>query len=222
MVGFLLWLVRCTFPKMLYAVNQLAAHCNSFDSTHTTAVRRCMQYAKGRKSQCLTLRRSSGPLQLMAFCDADFMGEPEGDELACRSLSGLVVHFQGAGFIYGQSSPQSTLSRSTAEAEYRSGGTGCQVVMGLRNQMEELGLAQVAPTTIWGDNEACIKMTLSEFCSTNMRHIKSDHHYIRQCVRKKAVVMQYCPTAKMVADIMTKALAKKQFETLSIILHHQL
>jgi hypothetical protein len=94
--------------------------------------------------------------------------------------------------------------------------------MGLHNQMEELGLPQSAATGIYGDNEACIKMTKNVVCSSSLRHIRNDHHFIRQCVRNAEVTMLPCATENMVADIGTKALPKALFQKHNDTLHHKL
>jgi hypothetical protein len=220
-VGALLWLARCTFPEMLYAVNQLGAHTHHFGSVHVTAVKRCFQYTKGKKAQAIVLRK--GPtLELRAYADSDYCGEPEGDDNAMKSLTSIIVYLVGVGYIAAQSSLQTTVSRSTAESEYRCAGACCQTIMGLRNQMEELGLAQIAPTGIYGDNEACIKMTKNVVCSSSLRHIRNDHHYIRQCVRNGDVVMLPCKTEDMLADIGTKALPKTLFISHNGNIHNNL
>jgi hypothetical protein len=220
-VGALLWLARCTFPEMLYSVNQLGAHTHRFNTVHVTAAKRCLQYAKGKKTQAIVLRK--GPtLELCAYADSDYCGEPEGDDNAMKSITSIVIYFIGVGFIFAQSSLQTTVSRSTAESEYRCAGACCQVIMGLRNQMEELGLSQATATGIHGDNEACIKMTKNVVCSSSLRHIRNDHHFIRQCVRNNEVVMLPCTTENMVADIGTKALPKALFLKHNETLHYKL
>ncbi len=127
------------------------------------------------------LHRGEG-IELVCYSDSDYCGEPELSDKPMKSLSGLVVGLKGIGFLYAQSSLQTTVSRSTAEAEYRAGGTACQVVLGIRNQLEELGFKQEWPTTIWGDNEACVKMFKSAVSGSALRHIKLDHHFVRDHV----------------------------------------
>jgi len=41
-----------------------------------------------------------GTLHLKAYCDADFAGEPEGNDKPMRSTSGLVVYMHGVGPLY--------------------------------------------------------------------------------------------------------------------------
>ena len=134
------------------------------------------------------------------------------------TLTGIVLYLKGIGQIYSQSSIQKTISRSTSEAEYRAAGSTCTIVSAHRNLLEEIGMAQASPTTVWEDNQACIAMTKSVLCGSKTRHIKLDHHYIRQQVKEGEVELKYCPTSDMVADILTKALDRQRFEKLRGIL----
>jgi hypothetical protein len=209
-VGHLLWLARTTKPEILYAVNQCAAHCAAPDHTHVTAIKRILRYCKGTIDEALVLRRGD-KVELTCFTDSDFAGEPELSDKPMRSLSGLIVGLSGIGFLYAQSSLQTTVSRSTAEAEYRAGGSACQVIVSIRNQLEELGFKQEQPTIIQGDNEACIKMFKSEVSGSALKHIKIDHHFVRAHVKEGEIKLVHVPTQDMVADIMTKALPKGPF-----------
>ena len=94
--------------------------------------------------------------------------------------------------------------------------------MGLRNHLEELGFKQDWPTMLYGDSEACIKMTKSAVSNSNLRHIKNDRHFIRQCVREQEIIMLYCRTKDMLADLETKALPRQQFEEQNDRLHNHL
>ena len=47
------------------------------------------------------------------------------------------------------------------------------------------------------------------------KHIDIRYHFVRQCVRNGDIALQYCPTDRMVADILTKALPKAKFVPLA-------
>jgi hypothetical protein len=217
-VGTLLWLARCSRPDIFFAVNQLASHSSCFNTEHVQAVKHCVRYLKGTRHLRLRLRSGAPALILRAYADADFAGEPQENDLGMHSLSGCLIYIAGTGPVFWQSKLQSTISRSTAEAEYRSTGSAAQHIASYRNILEEIGFKQSSPTVLLEDNQACIAMTSSLLCSSKARHIKLDHHYIREQVENGEIVLEYCQTADMVADIFTKALPKPQFEKLRDIL----
>jgi hypothetical protein len=76
-VGKLLWLARSSRPDILYAVNQVGAHCNNPNASHVNATKRIFRYLQGTKSLGIVFRRSGNRIQLEAFFDAVYAGEPE-------------------------------------------------------------------------------------------------------------------------------------------------
>jgi hypothetical protein len=211
LLGDLLWISRTCFPEITYAVNQCSPHLKNYNTHHITAAKHVLRYLKGVKSQCLTMHRQDS-LILGAYSDSDFANEPQTNASPMRSLSGMAIYFAGVGVIAWASKLQDTISHSTGEAEYRACGLTGRHVEYFRYMLEFLGLSQETPTIIYEDNAACIEMVKTVLCSSRTRHIHRDHHYIRELVlQSKTVVVKYCPTNEMVADIFTKALSRHQF-----------
>jgi hypothetical protein len=210
-VGKLLWLARTSRPDILYAVNQVGAHCNNPNSTHVIAVKKIFRYLQGTKSLGVTFRRGDFGITLEAYSDADYAGEPEENDFPMRSITGMVAMLKGIGPIGFTSSLQPTISRSTAEAEYKAIGVVGQWCSGVRQLLIELGFVQVEPTLIYGDNQACLVMAKSKLSGSKTRHIKLNHHYIRELVNDGEIKVEYCSTTDMLADIMTKALPTQTF-----------
>ena len=214
-VGSLLWLARATRPDILYAVCQCAAHCTNFASEHVVAVKRIFRYLRGTSSLPLIMRRPEGPIRsprIVAYADADFAGEPEGSDFAMRSTTGIVIGLDSVGVITCVSSLQQTISRSTAESEYRAHGDCAQRVLSLRNILDDIGLTQEVASLQLCDNQAAIVMAANSISGAKTRHIKLDHHFIRQVIRDGQIELRYCPTALMAADIQTKALVRETFK----------
>ena len=117
---------------------------------------------------------------------------------------------------------QTTIAGSTAEAEYKAVGMVAKGVIGQRQLLAELGLDQVAPTTIYEDNQACIVMAKAKFSGSKTRHIKLNHHIIREYIKDQDVMLTYCSTEDMIADIFTKALVPITFLKLRNILLNKL
>jgi hypothetical protein len=87
-----------------------------------------------------------------AFVDADFAG--------CRdtrkSTTGFLVRL-GGGIIAWNSSRQSCVTRSTAEAEFVAAHSLCRKLAEVRDELSELGFPLDRPTQVWENNMACIK-----------------------------------------------------------------
>ena len=217
LVGNLLWLARTTRPDILYAVNQLCAHVLSYGEAHIIAAKRVLRYLKGTRDLPLRLTRQSH-FTLEVYADADFAGEPEENEQAMKSLSGMVVYIKGVGPIYSQSKLQSTISTSTSEAELKSVGAATQFILPLRQLLEEIGFKYEVPTAIYNDNASCIASLHSQLSGSKLRHVKVNFHFVKEKIKSKDITVNYLTTEEMLADIMTKALHAPRFLKLRDIL----
>ena len=220
-VGILRWFSRTTHPQILYAVNQCAQHNVSPNNTHITAAKRIFRYLQGTKSKGLIFRRGDGTLTLKAFCDADFGGEPEGNDQPMRSTTGLLVYLHGVGPLYWKSQLQTVTATSTKESEYYSAGACARVLVGFRQLCHALGFSQDS-SEIQSDNQPALYSLKTRLSHSKSRHIKIQFHYVKDLIRDEEVHFKYCPTEDMVADLFTKALPASHFERLTGILYDQL
>jgi hypothetical protein len=71
---------------------------------------------------------------------------------------------------------------------------------------------QVLDTTmIHCDNQSCIKLSENPVFHDRSKHIEIRYHFIRDCMQKGSVKLQYVPTGEQIADILTKPLVKGKF-----------
>ena len=89
-----------------------------------------------------------------------------------------------------------------------------QEVMWLRRLMEELGAKQVAPTTVYEDNDGCIALSKNPRNKGRTKHIAIKWHYVRDCVKSKDMDLIAIDTGKNLADILTKSVARIVFQRL--------
>ena len=59
---------------------------------------------------------------------------------------------------------------------------------------------------IYCDNQSCINLTENPVFHDRSKHIEIMYHFIRDCVQKGVVKLEYIPTDEQVADILTKSL----------------
>ena len=71
---------------------------------------------------------------------------------------------------------------------------------------------QKHPITVFEDNQSCISLAKNPTFHARTKHIDIRHHFVREAVENELIELVYCPTEEMIADILTKPLAKAQFE----------
>nr|AAT85012.1 putative reverse transcriptase [Oryza sativa Japonica Group]ABF96664.1 retrotransposon protein, putative, unclassified [Oryza sativa Japonica Group] len=106
-----------TRPDIAYAVQQVYLHMHDPRELHLAALKRILRYVHGTLDYSLHFH-CSPTVDLVAYSDADWAGCPD----TRRSTSGYTV-FLGDNFISWSSKRQNTVSRSSAEVEYRAVAT---------------------------------------------------------------------------------------------------
>ena len=61
---------------------------------------------------------------------------------------------------------------------------------------------------IYEGNQRAIALTNNLEHHAQTKHIDVQYHFVRDSVENERVRLEYCPTAKMIADVFTKPLAR--------------
>ena len=64
------------------------------------------------------------------------------------------------------------------------------------------------------DNQGAIAIGRNPIIHTRTKHIDIRYHYVREALQEKIITLRYCPTDKMLADLLTKGLPRGKFKTL--------
>ena len=67
---------------------------------------------------------------------------------------------------------------------------------------------------IYEDNQSAIAIAKNPQFHGRVKHINIKYHFIRERVNNKEIVLKYCRTDDMIADILTKGLGKIKFQKL--------
>lgn len=163
---------------------------------------------KGSPGQGIFLRADS-PLQLYAFCDADWAACPT----TRRSLTAYFVQL-GTSPISWKTKKQPTVARSSAEAEYRAMAmTTCELTW-LKSFLSSLGVFHTKPMRLYCDNQAALHIASNPVFHERTKHIEIDCHYVREQLLAGNIKTSYLPSSEQPADILTKALGHHQFHVL--------
>jgi hypothetical protein len=133
-------------PDIAYAVQQVCLYMHDPREPHLNAVKRILRYLRGTIDYGLQLHRSS-PTSLAADTDADWASCPN----TRNSTSGYGV-FLGDNLVSWSSKCQQTVSRSSAEAEYRGVANAVAEACWLRQLLSELHHPLHRATVVYCDN----------------------------------------------------------------------
>jgi hypothetical protein len=135
--------------------------------------------------------------------------------LSLPRSQGCRLVMMNAGVVSFTSKRHTTTDDSTAAAELTEQHLCVCDVEGLRNLMEKIGLTQTEPTIIYQDNQAAIQIANNRGAlAKKTRAMEMRTLTVRNKVEDMKVIPIYCETARMLADIGTKALDPAQFEVL--------
>ena len=85
--------------------------------------------------------------------------------------------------------------------------------MHLKGIFTGLGLPElVNPITVWGDNSGAIGLSYDPYDHEATKHIKIAWHYVRELVADGDIITSKVASEDNPADVLTKALARPQFE----------
>ncbi|CAM8994349.1 unnamed protein product [Rhodiola kirilowii] len=206
MIGSLLYLTASR-PDIMFSVCQCARFQADPRESHVKAVKRILRYLKGTEKLVLWYPRVKS-LRLEGFTDADFAG----DKTDRKSTSGMA-QFLGSCLVSWGSKKQNSVALSTAEAEYIAAAACCAQVLWLRNQLSDFNL-HFDQVPIFCDNTSAISIAKNHVQHGKSKHIEIKHHFLRDCVEKELVTINFCRSEDQVADIFTKSLHKDAFEKL--------
>ncbi|GKV20452.1 hypothetical protein SLEP1_g30576 [Rubroshorea leprosula] len=198
LVGRLLYLTM-TRPDIAYVVQVVSQFVVDPRRLHLTAVLRIIRYLHGTISRGLFF--SSHPcMQLQAYADADWAGCPD----TRRSTTSWCV-FLGDSLISWKCKKQKTVSKSTAEVEYRAMSSACSELTWLRGFLQTLTFP-TPPSPLYADNMSAIRIASNHVFHERTKHIEVDCHFIRNMYLAGAITLPYIASEHQIADIFTEAM----------------
>ncbi|GJY93630.1 ribonuclease H-like domain-containing protein [Tanacetum coccineum] len=197
-----------TFTRLdiSYTVQQVCLYMHDPREPHFSALKRILRYVRGTLNYDLQLF-SSFTTDLVAYSDTDWAGCPT----TRRSTSGYCV-FLGNNLLSWSSKRQPTLSRSSAEAEYRGVANAVAETCWLRNLLRELHTPLSSVTLVYCDNISVVYLSCNPVQHQRTKHIEIDIHFVRDLVAAGELRVLHVPSRYQYADIFTKGLPSALFE----------
>ena len=89
-----------------------------------------------------------------------------------------------------------------------------QEAIWLKRLVTDLGFKMTKPIAIFEDNNGAIELSKNAKYHSRTKHIDISFHFVRERVESQEISVIYCPSSDMVADLLTKGLARVQFQKL--------
>ncbi|RVW56043.1 Retrovirus-related Pol polyprotein from transposon TNT 1-94 [Vitis vinifera] len=207
LVGKLIYLSH-TRPDIGFSVSVVSQFMNNPTEKHMTAVIRILRYLKMTPGKGLFFQRTTNK-EIEIFSDADWAGSVTDR----RSTSGYCS-FVWRNLVTWRSKKQSVVARSSAEVEFRAMAQGICEGIWLNRLLEELRVPLKHPMVLYCDNQAAINIAKNPVHHDRTKHVEIDRHFIKEKIEEGVFKVSYTPTNCQTADILTKALARVNFEDL--------
>ena len=148
--------------------------------------------------------------RLIAFGDASFaIGELK------QSVSGFTIFLNGVPLMWG-SLKQTIVVDSSCSAEFVAASIVTKQILNAENMIAFFGFTCPKPYRLYTDSMACLHIATNPAKLGNVRHLHIRYHLVRCVVSFGDVVMFFCVTEAMIADLFTKIVSGIQDTRLSV------
>jgi hypothetical protein len=190
------------WPYISFGVNSLSQFMVDPRRVHWIAAKHVLRYLRGTVEYGL-LYECSGGVRLAGFTNVDWVGCAEDR----KSTLGCCFSI-GSGIISWFNRKQRLVALSFAEVEYMAASLEACEALWLRKLLLGLFGEELHATVIHCDNQSCIRLSENPVFHDRSKHIDIRYHFIRDCVQRGAMRLDYIQTDEQMVDIFTKALRR--------------
>ena len=118
------------------------------------------------------------------------------------------------------SKKQTSVARSSCEAEIVAYGECIKQLQWLRNFLQEITISYTKqsnsnPIKLFCDNSSSVIIGHKDLADSKTKHIAVNYNYVKLLITQKIIDIQWIPSKYQLADVLTKPLARIKFELLT-------
>ena len=223
-LGALLFIANTVRPDLSYAMSQLGRFAANPGRMAWKQMKHVMRYLSATKHWVLRygVKMEGVPMApLVGYCDAAWASDVKDR----KSHTGYLFMSYG-GPVQWRSTRQKCLALSSCESELVAASECAKELVWLNRVMRQdfghkkLGLPMRDMTMagfrgkdmicVYEDNTGVIALSRNRgVLMRRSKHIELKHFYCRDLVQQGVMILSYCPTQDMLADLLTKAVGPK-------------
>ncbi|GJZ21642.1 ribonuclease H-like domain, reverse transcriptase, RNA-dependent DNA polymerase [Tanacetum coccineum] len=205
-IGCLRYLLH-TRPDLSYSVGLLSRFMQEPKEQHMKAIR---QY-------CLCKRDKMIGIHLQANEETRYKIQDIATELNKRKkkrTTGIIFYY-GESPISWSTQKQATVALSSCESEFIAATAAATQALWLKRLLGKLTqITRKKKITIQVDNKSAIALMKNPVFHGRSKHIDIKYHFIRECMEREDIQVEFINGEYQKADILTKALPKIRFLTM--------
>jgi hypothetical protein len=228
LIGGLSYIACSVRPDISFIVNQLARYANAPTVAHWDQAIQVLRYLKHTKHWGICLGQGNAYGHIYTDVEPDSIKTngkrkaPEPDAVGYtdashgtgiddkRSTTGVVMTVYG-GAVMWCSKQQLVSATSTTESEFRAMSTASREALWLCKILKLFKVPTI-PFTIRGDSRGAIASVTSYSYTKHTKHIEIHCDFMRDYYHKNILHYEHISGKDNPADVLTKALSRKQFE----------
>nr|GEU40278.1 ribonuclease H-like domain-containing protein [Tanacetum cinerariifolium] len=160
-------------PDIAYFVYCLSQFMYKPLKSHLKIALKVLRYLKCSPGKGIHISKNKNT-SLEVFVDADWAKYV----VARKSVIGLCIFLNGS-LVSWKSKKQKTLSKSSAEAEYRAIASATSKIVWILKILQDLNGQHFIPTKNFCDNQAAIKIAANHVFHERTKHLEIDLHFVR-------------------------------------------
>ncbi|KAG6471943.1 hypothetical protein ZIOFF_069396 [Zingiber officinale] len=190
-----------TRPDLSYSVGMASRYMERPTIMHHKVVKQILRYLKGKIYFGLANIKGPQEIGVFGYSDSHLADDLDGR----KSTSGMTFYFNES-LVSWNSQKQKTVVLSSCEAEFMAATTATCHALWLRSLASELTGVEPNLVTLFVDNKSAIALMKNPVFHGRSKHINTRFHFIRECVEKGRIVVEFVNTGEQRADALTKAL----------------
>ncbi|GJR85608.1 ribonuclease H-like domain, reverse transcriptase, RNA-dependent DNA polymerase [Tanacetum coccineum] len=207
LIGCLRYLLH-TRPELSYSVGLLSRFMQELKEQHMKAIRQVLRYVKGTKDYGITYKHNEGN-KIHGFSDSSYgVNTQEG-----KGTTGIIFYY-GESPISWSTQKQATVSLSSCKSKFIAATAATTQALWLKRLLSKLTHSQEEKVTIMVDKKYAIALMKNPVFHGRSKHIDMKYHFIRECVKREDIQVEFVSGEYQKVDILIKALPKIKFLTM--------